>query len=389
MVDIVFPDKMTPREFLEHYWQKQPLLMRNAIQDYQFPLVPEELAGLACEEGVESRLVIEHGETPWELKHGPFSDQTFARLPEDHWTLLVQDVDKYISDVADLRNAFRFIPDWRADDIMISYAEDGGSVGPHTDTYDVFLIQANGKRRWQISTNNHSNAELLPDLSVRVLKEFVPTQEWTLEPGDILYLPPGVAHWGIAEGPCMTYSMGYRAPSMQEMVDDFSQFLLDRIPDRLHYMDPPLSLQSNPGEILETNSELAARNLNSWLCNPDLQAEWFGCFVTQVKEHLSIDPLDNPLSKEEVGALLMEQDELVRHPFSRFAFARGGNGSILFFACGESYPLQAHQQPLVEALCKDNLWQTEEILKMINFSGNLELLTKLYNSGYLLIADDE
>ncbi|WP_293674967.1 cupin domain-containing protein, partial [Thiolapillus sp.] len=181
-MQLQLPSSISVQDFLDHYWQKQPLLMRNAIQNYDFYLTPEELAGLACEEEVESRMVLRHGEQDWELRHGPFDEETFTRLPE----------------VAQLLQAFQFIPSWRFDDIMVSYAVTGGSVGPHTDTYDVFLIQASGKRRWQIGNRAGSDA-LLPDLPVRILEKFAPEETWTLEPGDVLYLPLGVAHWGVAE----------------------------------------------------------------------------------------------------------------------------------------------------------------------------------------------
>ena len=389
MVQLKFPDQLTSEEFLASYWQQQPLLMRNAIHNFPFPLSPEELAGLACEEEVESRLVIEHGKTPWELKHGPFSEQIFAVLPEDHWTLLVQDVDKYIPEVAELGAAFRFIPDWRADDIMISYAEDGGSVGPHTDTYDVFLVQAEGKRRWQISTADFTDAELMKDLSVRVLKDFKPQQEWTLEPGDVLYLPPGVAHWGIADGPCMTYSRGYRAPSTQEMVDDFSQFLMEQIPDHLHYLDPPLALQRNPAEILPAATELIADKLNQWLGNPKLQQEWFGCFVTQVKEHLPIDPPEETLSEQALKEQIGMGHQLVRHPFARFAFTKASQGTVLLFSCGECFSLREQQLSLVETLCEEQHWDPAALGKIIGDSSNLKLLAQLYNRGYLEFIRDE
>ena len=167
--------ELSPAQFLAEYWQKQPLLVRGAWPGFQDPLTPEELAGLACEEGVESRLVLEQGgEKPWEVRHGPFVDDDFLKLPDSHWTLLVQDVEKHIADLAALLEPFRFIPDWRIDDLMISYAPPAGTVGPHVDDYDVFLLQGQGRRRWQISRRPVEPDNCLPDTELRILREFVP-----------------------------------------------------------------------------------------------------------------------------------------------------------------------------------------------------------------------
>ena len=212
--------------FLHQYWQRRPLLMRNALAVDNFRLGADELAGLACEPDLESRLVVEHSRGSWDLRHGPFNARDFGTLPESHWTLLVQDVDKYLPEVARLIDAFDFVPDWRIDDIMISYAADQGGVGPHTDAYDVFLMQAQGRRKWRISESHYTDADLIPGLAQRILSRFDTDHEWVLEPGDVLYLPPGVAHWGIADGPCMTYSLGFRVPSQQELAADWFQHLV-------------------------------------------------------------------------------------------------------------------------------------------------------------------
>jgi 50S ribosomal protein L16 3-hydroxylase len=198
--------------FLRDYWQKKPLLIRQAYPGFELPIDGDELAGLALEEEVESRIVLEHGKTPWELRHGPFDEQTFSQLPESHWTLLVQAVDQWVPEIHELLQDFQFIPGWRLDDIMISYASDKGSVGPHFDYYDVFLLQGMGKRRWRIGQHCDSGSELVEGTPLKLLRNFETTDEWVLEPGDMLYIPPGIAHWGIAEGECITCSIGFRAP---------------------------------------------------------------------------------------------------------------------------------------------------------------------------------
>ena len=180
----------TPAGFLQHYWQQKPLLIRQALANDALPtLSPDELAGLACETDIESRLILEKdGPHPWQLENGPFDAERFASLPESHWTLLVQDVDKFVPQVAELLQWFRFVPDWRIDDVMISYAIDQGSVGPHVDNYDVFLLQIHGRRRWRISTQPIADDNFIPDIPLNILQQFDAEQEWLLEPGDMLYL---------------------------------------------------------------------------------------------------------------------------------------------------------------------------------------------------------
>ena len=231
---------LTAREFLRDYWQKKPLLVRQAIPDFESPISPDELAGLALEEEVESRLVIEHGERPWELQRGPFIEDTFQDLPERDWTLLVQAVDQFVPEVAELLEDFKFLPKWRIDDLMISFAAPGGGVGPHFDNYDVFLLQAHGHRRWQIGQMCDADSPLLPHADLKILAQFEPTDEWVLAPGDMLYLPPRLAHCGTAEDDCMTYSVGFRAPSAAEVLTHFTDFLGQFLPDEERYSDPDI-----------------------------------------------------------------------------------------------------------------------------------------------------
>ena len=204
--------------FLRDHWQKKPLLIRNPWSGWRNPLDPDELAGLACEDGVESRLV-RHKRSGLKVEQGPFGAARFAKVGKAPWTLLVQAVDQLVPEVAALIDPFRFIPNWRIDDVMVSYATDGGGVGAHFDQYDVFLIQGLGQRRWQIGALCDADTELLPHDDLRLLAKFEPSDEWVLNPGDILYLPPRFAHNGVAVGDdCMTYSIGFRAPSRAELI---------------------------------------------------------------------------------------------------------------------------------------------------------------------------
>ena len=235
--------------FLRDHWQKTPCLIRNPWRDWQNPLDPDDLAGLACEDGVEARLVTRKRDD-WKVEHGPFAEKRFAKTGKHPWTLLVQAVDQIVPDVAALIEPFRFVPNWRIDDVMVSYASDGGGVGPHFDQYDVFLIQGLGRWRWQVGPVADADAAMLPNDDLRLLADFTATDEWILEPGDILYLPPRFAHDGVALGDdCMTYSVGFRAPSRAELIAHWCDHLLAELADDDRYADPDLAPQANPGEI--------------------------------------------------------------------------------------------------------------------------------------------
>lgn len=235
---------LTPAEFMAEYWQKKPLLIRGAMPGFQGLLDPAELAGIACDSDVPARLIqfdpdrAQHGDG-WQVRQGPFEDDDFTALPAQHWTLLVQGMNHLLPEAQALLSQFHFIPTARLDDVMVSYAPTGGGVGPHIDSYDVFLLQGAGKRRWRIS--QQTDLRLIPDAPLRILSHFVSEQEWVLEPGDMLYLPPNVAHWGIAEDDdCMTYSIGFRAPAARELAVEFLEACRqDSLPDEL-YRDPQL-----------------------------------------------------------------------------------------------------------------------------------------------------
>ncbi|MBK8455500.1 MAG: cupin domain-containing protein [Thiofilum sp.] len=246
---------MSVEQFLAEYWQQKPLLIRQAFADFTSPISPDELAGIACDVDT-ARLVIEKGgKTPWEVRHSPLRKRDFTKLPPTHWTLLVNDMNEIEPDLQDIIDPFRFIPDWRIDDLMISYAVEGGSVGPHIDAYDVFLLQGLGQRRWQISTQAVSEENFIPNLDLRIMREFVPEQEWVVEAGDLLYLPPNVPHYGVALGECMTYSVGFRAPSRADLLEELLGHWMELPEAQQRFTDPKRSLQSDPTIISEQDLE--------------------------------------------------------------------------------------------------------------------------------------
>lgn len=287
---------ITLKDFLHTYWQKQPLLVRKAFPSFNGLLSPDELMALACHEEAQSRLVIQRNKK-WHLRHGPFTHSELARLPRKNWTLLVQDVNHFLSSARNLLTQFRFIPHARLDDVMVSYAPTGGGVGPHFDSYDVFLLQGMGSRRWQISSQR--DQQIIADAPLRILQNFQPEQEWVLEPGDMLYLPPQYAHNGIAEGGnCMTYSIGFRAPSHQELITQFLVYLQDHFEiEEGWYSDPDLQLQSHPSMISSAFQTKVNTILRKLKWNQKDIENFIGIYLSEPKSHVFFDQPDNPLSE--------------------------------------------------------------------------------------------
>ncbi|MBP6724696.1 MAG: cupin domain-containing protein [Halioglobus sp.] len=263
--------------FLAEYWQRKPLLIRNAINSFASPLPADELAGLALEEEVESR-IIEYRRGQWRLQHGPFRTEDFKR--DSPWTLLVQAVDHYVPAVAELRQLVDFLPSWRLDDVMVSYAVDGGSVGPHYDNYDVFLLQGEGERHWQLGQFCNSRSPLLPHDELRILANFACTEEHLLGPGDMLYVPPGMAHWGVARGECTTFSIGFRAPRINDMVSRWADSLLERLDPETFYTDGDMGPATRAGEIRPCDLERARAQVSAAL-DQAMDNHWFGAMVTE------------------------------------------------------------------------------------------------------------
>ena len=271
---------ITPEAFLKEYWHKKPLLVRGAIPAFAGLLSPNELAGLACEEDVQSRLVS-FSKKQWHCEQGPFEEERFAKLPKRDWTLLVQSVNHHMQEATDLLQQFNFIPHARLDDLMVSYAPDGGGVGPHFDSYDVFLLQGLGKRLWRIS--EQTDLTLVEGALLRILKHFDTQQEWTLSAGDMLYLPPHLAHWGVAVGDCMTYSIGFRAPSAEELAGEFLNYLQEKRDFKGRYADPDLKLQTHPAEISSEMVNHVAAMISSLRWNESDVADFLGQYLSEPK----------------------------------------------------------------------------------------------------------
>lgn len=284
---------LTVAEFLHGHWQKKPLLARDALSGPgDFPR-RDELFELAAREDLESRLVIRDGHR-WRVRHGPFSARTLARLGNGKWSLLVQGVDHALPAAERLLRQFAFIPYARLDDVMVSYAPPGGGVGPHFDSYDVFLLQGAGRRRWRIGPIHHR--ELLPDAPLRILRRFRPQREWVLHPGDMLYLPPHYGHDGVALTDCITVSIGFRAPGAQELGARFLEFLQDRLKLEGHYEDPDLAFQRRPAAIAPAMVRKARRMLQAIRWDGRDVANFLGCHLTEPKAHVVFARPARPLT---------------------------------------------------------------------------------------------
>lgn len=374
------PLGMSPAQFLRDYWQKRPLLIRQAFPDFVSPIEPDDLAGLALEETALSRLIIhDENRERWKVKTGPLTEKDFASTPNKNWTLLVQDVDKWDADVAALLEDFRFLPSWRLDDIMISYAEPGGGVGPHVDQYDVFLLQGLGQRHWAIDTNPDAPKGFRPDVELKQLSVFEPDHEWLLEPGDMLYLPPGVPHDGVAfGGPCLTISVGMRAPSQAELTGDLADYLAERLPDELRYADPDLAPAKSAGEI--DRAALArlrqALPFASALDDATL-TDWFGRFITRYRNAQMPVPPEKELTEAALRKQLDGGAHLLRHPWARMAWARGKKGATLF--------VNGHAQPTTVDFA-GLLCETRDLVPDASLDdADLAVLLALVNDGHLVV----
>jgi len=393
-VSLQLPNGLTIAEFLADYWQQKPLYMPSALS-FDDPISPDELAGLACEDEVVSRMVIQHtdkpGVAPWEVRHGPFSEDDFSKLPTSHWSLLVQDVNRHLRELDQLLGAFNFLPDWRIDDVMVSYAEAFGSVGAHVDQYDVFLLQGMGSRRWQISQSD--NRTLLADTALRILKEFVAEEEFILKPGDILYLPAGVQHYGVSETPCITYSIGFRAPEQLELLGDYVDhcILKQEDPNQSHdskrrYTDPPLALQAC-GE-LTAEALYNIRQLIQHIPTDAANIEhWFGMYITRTLQDDESIPMTCDVL-EEFSAELKHHSRIYRDNESRFAYIKQAEG-IELFVNGASAHLSGACGELACYLCNHREYKISELQHWLGDRQCMNMLGAWWQQQLLDFNEDE
>lgn len=378
---------LSKEEFLKHYWQQKPLVIRGAFADFEMPFTAEELAGLSCDTEAPSRIIVENGLAPeykpWTSKHSPFSDEDFINTPETHWTFLVNDLERYVPELGNLIEPFRFIPDWRIDDLMVSYAADKGSVGPHTDEYDVFLIQGEGKRRWQVNTDPDYPKELIPDTSLAILKTFEATEEWLLEAGDMLYLPPNVPHHGVAEGECFTFSVGFRAPSTLEMtqswIESFDQENLLSNTLNKRFEDAGREVQENPGEISANDlTKLSDQIISAVEKQKQNLPIFIGKYLTESR--------GEPESPEETHEKIQENQDYERLSSLRIAYSESAE-AIHLFAAGNHLELPLSSKVAVQELCENYYYTSDSLQTLLKQTEFKNLFQQLLNTGNIFPSE--
>lgn len=387
---------MPVETFVKDYWQKRPLLIKQCFPRFACPFDENDLAGLALEEAVESRIVFEKRQgKPWQLERGPFRDKQLRKLPEAGWTLLIQGLDQWMPEMADLLDQFRFLPGWRLDDIMASFAPPGGSVGPHYDHYDVFLIQAMGRRRWQIGPVCNEQSPRVKGTPLRILDGFPVDQEWELEPGDVLYLPPAIAHHGVALENGITLSVGFRSPTQAELLSSFADYWIPQIDAPAFHTDyAALGRHTGriPPEILKDFKDSLFRLLD----NPSEMHSWMGRFLSQPKSDVVVEaPLEESLPDDAIliQALRDEPTQARWNDGSRYLYqcyeGLDGGAHLELFVDGQGFRLPADAQSFVEQLCQSNILPDTLLAEAVCRADLAAVVVKLIRGGSLRVEHSD
>lgn len=340
---------------------------------------------MTLDERVESRLIVQGpGTNSWKLSRGPFKSSTFKKLPKKKWTFLVNGVDRFVPSVHALLDEFSFIPFWRMDDIMISYAVDEGNVGAHVDNFDVFLVQAAGRREWMIEDKPVLEDDFIPNLPVRLLRKFKPTHRWILEPGDILYLPPRFPHHGIARGDrCMTISVGCRAPSVNEIINEVTSNALSQTSESLRYADPDLKTQQ-PGEISPDAIKKLRGILEKALLSEDFLADWLARFSTEPYSDVKLTDHARKIPVSGIAKALKNASALVRTEGSRMAFIHTSAKEIAFYVNGNAHEVSGKSAELAKHLSNRLVVPMTDVESYLKDKGCQQLLADLLASGSIL-----
>lgn len=383
-------NEMNKSIFLNEYWQKKPLLLKQALPDFENILSADELAGLALEEDVDSKLVFEKpgSMTQWALKQGPFLENDFKTLPPTHWTLLVQGVDRLMPEVNFLLDHFDFLPQWRIDDVMISVAGLHGGVGPHFDNYDVFLYQASGERKWSITTKNCNIDNAMPDLELRIMADFEVEQEFILSEGDMLYLPPHVGHHGVSlTEESIGYSFGYRSYQSQELWDSFGDFLSEVGSDAGLYKDPNWKELRNTAEIPRAAYLEAKKRMQSMLDNDAQCQAWFTRFATSLDSE-AMQIASDPLSDDEIIDMpafmetLKNSSGVIRDLTCRIAY-HNNHGKIHLCINGDTFDYGDASNDLIKLIASKRRIFIDELAPMISDRGDQHFLYALWKDQYI------
>lgn len=358
-------------EFLEKYWQKQPVVLKNAFPNFVDPITPDELAGLAMEPEVDSRLVS-HKNGEWQASNGPFED--FDGLGETGWSLLAQAVNHWHAPSAELVRPFRVLPDWRLDDLMISFSVPGGGVGPHIDQYDVFIIQGMGSRRWRVG-DKLPMRQFCPHPALLHVDPFEPIIDEDLEPGDILYIPPGFPHDGFTHETAMNYSVGFRGPNGRDLISSFADYALENDLGGEHYSDPDLTCRDHVGRIEDYEVDRLRGMMIEMLNQPEDFKQWLGRFATTPRHELDIAPAEPAYEPDEILDALLGDEVL-----TRLSGLRVLNIGDSFFVNSE--PMKAVEPKAADALCRYTSVGKKELCDALNNPAFVAELTDLVNQGY-------
>lgn len=358
-------------EFLEKYWQKQPVVLKNAFPNFVDPITPDELAGLAMEPEVDSRLVS-HKNGEWQASNGPFED--FDGLGETGWSLLAQAVNHWHAPSAELVRPFRVLPDWRLDDLMISFSVPGGGVGPHIDQYDVFIIQGMGSRRWRVG-DKLPMRQFCPHPALLHVDPFEPIIDEDLEPGDILYIPPGFPHDGFTHETAMNYSVGFRGPNGRDLISSFADYALENDLGGEHYSDPDLTCRDHVGRIEDYEVDRLRGMMIEMLNQSEDFKQWLGRFATTPRHELDIAPAEPAYEPDEILDALLGDEVL-----TRLSGLRVLNIGDSFFVNSE--PMKAVEPKAADALCRYTSVGKKELGDALNNPAFVAELTDLVNQGY-------
>lgn len=370
-------NNLTRQQFLDEYWQKKPVLIRGALNDFDDPITPDELAGLAMEPSAESRLVSQtDGE--WNAEHGPF--ESYDHLGEENWSLLIQGVDHWDENVDALLKEFRFMPNWRIDDVMVSFATPGGGVGPHVDNYDVFIIQGSGKRHWQVGSNE-ALTEVVANEALLHVETFEPIIDAHLNPGDMLYIPPGFPHQGVAIEPSMSFSVGYRTIAKSHLFSGFADYLIDNQLGKDMVVDPQRQATTTPGLVDQDDVRNLTTSLQDMLNDEQRLTDFYGKHLSAAKHELAIEEDIEPFSTDEIFDILQAQ------PLNRL----GGLRCLYFpqewakgwlYIDGEKYSVSPTLHNAIALLADETVLSYAQLAPWLEHEEFKMLITQFVNQGF-------
>lgn len=374
--------ELSPEKFLAEYWQKKPLLIKQAFKNFEDTIPADELAGLAMEAEIESRIVSVDNKGDWQVDHGPFED--FSQYGEENWTLLVQAVNNWSRPTNSLLQPFAFIPRWRIDDVMVSFSTPNGGVGPHLDQYDVFIIQGSGKRRWQVGAPNKALSTLIPHPDLKQVSAFEPLIDEITEAGDLLYIPPNHPHNGVSIENSVNFSIGFQAPSSQELWSSFADKLIDNNLGELRFSDTARKVTDSSTLISKADQQQLKAFMLEQLEDTALFEQFIGQYLTQSHHALELLMPVNEIDADKLADILSEP-EILFMPVSGLKAAITSEAEITLFLNGDSFPIDKQSLPLAELLAEQSPLTTNQVKSFNSCLKNTQLLTSVLNKGYWYI----